>query len=498
MIRMSPTVRVSFGLVLLNISIIIGAQILGLLPDPDAEALDKRKKLSEVVGVYCSSSAQKGDLESIQTALETIVQRNSELLSIAVRRDGDLLVKTAGHSAHWQNAPIIDSSATHVRVPIQSGDVIWGDTELIYRPLKPTGLLSKLWSYGILRLILFFALVGFFAYRFFMKRTLRALDPSSVIPPRVKATLDALVEGVILIDKDEHIVMANSAFVKMCGRNFDSLIGTKASELDWMTSDSREAGNGFPWKHSLKDAESQTGIRICLAMPDETTRTFIANTVPILDGSDNSRGVLATFDDVTIIEAQNEKLQKLNKALEDSNNKVCEQNRSLTILATHDPLTGCLNRRAFFKQLNTAFASAMRHGHTISCVMLDVDHFKSINDRHGHAFGDYVLKELAELLKAELRTDDSVGRYGGEEFCLLLPHTDNAGAAQLADRLRSEIENHDFNGIQVTVSIGVADMQSEAASGTAVVDCADKALYVAKTGGRNRVIQWGGHDVQAA
>jgi diguanylate cyclase (GGDEF)-like protein len=97
-----------------------------------------------------------------------------------------------------------------------------------------------------------------------------------------------------------------------------------------------------------------------------------------------------------------------------------------------------------------------------------------------------------------LRTDDSVGRYGGEEFCLLLPHSEKARAAQMAERLRSKVKTHNFNGIQVTVSIGVADMQSEAPSGTEVLDRADKALYVAKTGGRNRVIQYGDQDVQAA
>jgi diguanylate cyclase (GGDEF)-like protein len=161
-------------------------------------------------------------------------------------------------------------------------------------------------------------------------------------------------------------------------------------------------------------------------------------------------------------------------------------------MATTDALTGLLNRRAFLDLTGREVGRARRYGEKLSVILLDVDHFKQINDKRGHAAGDMVLSAMGKLLKAAVRNCDIVARWGGEEFVLVLPSTSLAGAEQLADRIRELIEranikNGDDDVIPVTASFGVA---SYTAGETVeqIVDRADRAMYQAKSNGRNRVV----------
>jgi diguanylate cyclase (GGDEF)-like protein len=157
--------------------------------------------------------------------------------------------------------------------------------------------------------------------------------------------------------------------------------------------------------------------------------------------------------------------------------------------ATRDGLTGLLNRRAVDLQAEAAVRFAARHEIALSCLMIDIDHFKGINDTFGHAAGDEVIRQTASRITAACRTSDVIGRYGGEEFLLLLPATDADAAMTTGDKLRRVISERpiEFDGleIQITTSVGVAE--SEAANTTAsLVARADRALYEAKRLGRNR------------
>ena len=162
-------------------------------------------------------------------------------------------------------------------------------------------------------------------------------------------------------------------------------------------------------------------------------------------------------------------------------------------LALTDELTGLHNRRHIQHTLHQQLAQAQRSGQPLGLLLLDVDWFKRINDEHGHLSGDRVLRELAAHLRAELRTQDIIGRWGGEEFMALLPGTSLAQAQQLAERLRQSIERvrfhgHDGQSLQVSVSMGVHSSQYGAhASAEQLVREADGALYRAKAQGRNRV-----------
>ena len=169
-----------------------------------------------------------------------------------------------------------------------------------------------------------------------------------------------------------------------------------------------------------------------------------------------------------------------------------EQNRvDLQTLATEDALTSVCNRRHFDTVLAAEWARFQRYGRPLSLLLVDVDNFKAVNDRFGHAAGDVVLQRIAQHCRAARRESDLVARVGGEEFAILLPETDESSAAELANRLRSQIAAtlHNLMGeeTQVTVSIGVAGATLSMATHEVLLKRADDALYTAKRAGRNRV-----------
>ena len=168
-----------------------------------------------------------------------------------------------------------------------------------------------------------------------------------------------------------------------------------------------------------------------------------------------------------------------------------EQNQLLSELSRTDPLTGLLNRRYWEEAVAAEFQR--RASRRASVLMLDIDHFKAINDRHGHPAGDEVLRTLVAVLRASLRADDVPGRYGGEEFGVLLPDTNAAGAEVIAERVRKQIEGAALSrsGLRATVSIGIAEFHPEDTQYTEAIARADAALYAAKAAGRNRSVRAG-------
>ena len=158
--------------------------------------------------------------------------------------------------------------------------------------------------------------------------------------------------------------------------------------------------------------------------------------------------------------------------------------------ALRDGLTGTFNRRYFTDRLHTEMRFALRHGKTVGLLFVDIDHFKKINDSHGHQAGDYVLGTVAREMTATVRAEDVIARYGGEEFAVICRETERAGIAILAERLRVAVERrrfeHDGMVIPVTVSIGAA-VDPRLGDPQALIAAADAAMYEAKRAGRNRV-----------
>lgn len=164
----------------------------------------------------------------------------------------------------------------------------------------------------------------------------------------------------------------------------------------------------------------------------------------------------------------------------------------LRMLASTDLLTGALSRRAFRDELTRALALANRHRHELSLITFDLDHFKSINDTHGHHVGDRVLAESMAVCRRLLRQSDLVGRLGGEEFAILLPLTGRQAAIGVAEKLRAAVAEQSFEGAQgvfsVTASFGLASLDNAQEDGESLLQAADAALYAAKATGRNRCV----------
>ena len=173
--------------------------------------------------------------------------------------------------------------------------------------------------------------------------------------------------------------------------------------------------------------------------------------------------------------------------------RLIEADNKLRELATRDGLTGLLNHRMFQNQLNEEVQRASRFGKSLTMLMIDIDHFKRVNDTYGHQVGDLVLKRIAVLISHQCRAVDTICRYGGEEIAVLLPETSLAEGALAAERTRMHIEEDDFadcgvDGLRLTVSIGVSTFPSPAKSAPELATSSDQALYAAKKGGRNRVV----------
>ena len=175
--------------------------------------------------------------------------------------------------------------------------------------------------------------------------------------------------------------------------------------------------------------------------------------------------------------------------------RILELENRLSELAQRDSLTGTLNRRTFYEIFEREWNRAIRHQLPLSCVMVDVDFFKRINDTYGHLAGDHVLKFFAQSLEDLSRCSDYICRWGGEEFCILLPETDEEGANIWAERCCATIAETDFtsdqNAITMTASFGVAQRQDAMNSPKQLLNQADQALYEAKKTGRNRVVSFG-------
>lgn len=165
---------------------------------------------------------------------------------------------------------------------------------------------------------------------------------------------------------------------------------------------------------------------------------------------------------------------------------------NLANLLTKDHLTGAVNRAHFFNLAEKELARASRYEHSISIIMLDADHFKQVNDNWGHPIGDEVLKSIVKITEGVLRPGDTIARFGGEEFVVMLPKSNSIEASMIAERIRSSIEASSVDAgdekIKITVSIGCASMSQSRSTLKQLLVSADSALYQAKSRGRNCIV----------
>jgi diguanylate cyclase (GGDEF)-like protein len=320
------------------------------------------------------------------------------------------------------------------------------------------------------------------------------IDHTTFAPTLLRSSLNALAEGVLLLDNREHIIMANTTFARIIDISPDVLNGIPISLLGWKFSNNYD--DELPWSATIRDGRRQTNRQMCLPGQTGSRKIYLVDSAPVRDDRGRTSAIMVTFSDITQLEEKNVQLEGMLGILKKSRDEIRRQNEELQVLATRDSLTDCLNRRSFFEKFETIFNTARRDGHKLACIMADIDMFKAINDRYGHAHGDDVIRKVAECLQHSLRATDTICRYGGEEFCIVLPGMDLDVALATAERARSNIQLLRVKGatgssaISITASFGVALLTHDARTLSQLIEHADKALYRAKNTGRNRVMAW--------
>ncbi len=218
---------------------------------------------------------------------------------------------------------------------------------------------------------------------------------------------------------------------------------------------------------------------------NETEREFLREVFDLIRLAEESDARLRAFED------------RIGR-LESENLDLLMQNRVLSEISARDSLTGLYNRWYVMEKIDSEMNRALRHGSPMSVLMLDIDHFKRVNDSFGHTVGDEMLKIVGQVLRESCRIYDVPGRYGGEEFCIVLPETRVGNTTVVAERIRTRLAATELPvgnaSVSVTASIGVAGMDSVSDEGVvsaaALIERADRALYAAKHHGRNRVELW--------
>jgi diguanylate cyclase (GGDEF)-like protein/PAS domain S-box-containing protein len=285
---------------------------------------------------------------------------------------------------------------------------------------------------------------------------------------KYRLLMEGATDGVVIIDREANYIEANDTACKTLGYtreelltlNMQQVIAPEELAVRSLMDDRRAARKGMLIERTLvrKDG-THISVEISARLLD--------------DGS-----VQAIVRDVT-------------------ERKRAEE--ALHVMATQDALTGLLNRREMDRVLQEEVSRCRRYERPVSLVMIDIDHFKSVNDRYGHKVGDEVLRWIGGIFRSDVRSTDRVARYGGEEIVVILPETGDMEACRVAERFRSLVAAQPFTytppdgetlTIPITISLGVAELPGDALTPDALVVAADESLYSAKRSGRNRVVSY--------
>lgn len=291
-----------------------------------------------------------------------------------------------------------------------------------------------------------------------------------LVPVARAAVIESMSEPVFVLDARGRLIDLNASAERLVGAPMALSLGRALADLaPWCTVD------------TLQD-----GPRELVWVGDDGVRTFEATATQLGSRDGLAEGRLLVLRDVSVRAEAERELRAARAALEEANARLAQ-------LAGTDDLTGLANRRVFIERLDAEAARARRAGGWVAVALADLDHFKRINDSHGHAAGDDVLRAAADALRAVARETDLAARVGGEELAVLLPGTDEAGAVAFAERLRAAVEGLASDprlaarGLRVTTSVGVAAGRGRDLDEARLLSLADERLYQAKRDGRNRV-----------
>ena len=318
--RLNVKSRVVLGMVGLTVSLVMLAVNLGIVPDKASAVREGRTCLAETIAVHSTGLIMRGQFQRLEADFSLIAERNTDLISLALRRDdGRSLVATGDHNDHWEAMAGEYSKGAQVKVPIWAGERRWGQLELRFKPLNRGGPWGALGT-PMVRIVLFMGVCCFVVFYLYLGRVLRHLDPSQAIPGRVRAALDTLAEGLLVLDLKEQIVLANQSFAALLDKSPDELLGQRAGDLPWTdTEDNQLKKTSRPWVQALDRGEPQKNRLLRLRMPDQSWLTFNINCSPVLGSGGKYAGVLVSFDDVTQLEKKEIELRKSKEEAETAN-----------------------------------------------------------------------------------------------------------------------------------------------------------------------------------
>jgi len=315
------------------------------------------------------------------------------------------------------------------------------------------------------------------------------LQTSTQVTPMTQEIKQPLIKILICDDDQADRKLVRTYVKRMTDREIVLLEAGHTEEIqnaldkgriDLVLMDNQMPGkSGMEWLAEIVKKQLAPVVMLTGSGTEEiAAQAFQAGAVGYLPKGSLSQEKLQNIIDVAL-----DKWTRLQQAMADK--------EKLEILATFDSLTGLYNRRAILSKLRDLINLAHRYKEDFSLSMLDIDHFKRVNDRYGHLTGDEVLEKIATLIRRNIRDTDIVGRYGGEEFIIILPKTNLSSSWCVAERLRITIEETEMkdsagNVFAITVSQGLAGWERDE-DATALISCADEALYKAKEKGRNRV-----------
>ena len=307
--------------------------------------------------------------------------------------------------------------------------------------------------------------------------TFRILD---IKPVALDVLIDQMQDGMIVLDHKNRIVEANRAAAQLLGMRRSALIG-------------RDFKDNTPLFSGLEaQIAAPQSITRQIALNNPQNQVLDVQVTPLRSTNEAEAGCLITWRDVTALKNVEESLRKANDVLSGQLKQIEELRESLEEQVNRDPLTGLFNRRFLKNALTKDFARAERSKTQLYFLLIDLDHFKQINDQYGHDVGDMMLIQVSRKIEAFIREGDWIVRYGGDEFLAVMMDMHHNVVMERTEHLRKEIENISLDvkheRLSITVSIGVAGFPEHGREYTEIFRAADQALYQAKAAGRNRVV----------
>ena len=322
--------------------------------------------------------------------------------------------------------------------------------------------------------------------------------PAPAFTTTVDDLFHSIPTGLMTVDARGRIRDVNIHAAKLLRATVTDLRGRDASSLGW--AGSRRGRRFDPW-HLAFEQVGPTGEQwLRYQTPDGGLRSIaVVASVAVWTASRAEGLAVVTLRDVTDWERRGDDQSRQVVRLQHERRRITDRHNHWRRLASTDALTGCLNRRTLFGRVDAIWKARTRIDLPVAVAMIDIDHFKRLNDVHGHAVGDEALKAVAGCLNESFEGDDFVARYGGEEFCVVMPGRTAGEAAAMIERVRVAVErlaiSREVPDLRTSISVGVSDTRGPSATPLEMINAADRALYAAKEHGRNRVMT---HDTLVA